>query len=306
MTITTIPSMTNPNPAPVPGTNTPVFGAGVPANLTAANPYASPTPTSNMFGAGNNVTQMLFGGPAQSRSYSTSTTTKAPYGPTIGPINSYLAGTEQLYGGGAPQISPAEQQGYTALTAAGAGPSAGYLTSAANQGSNFAGGSLMNIESNPYLQQILGETGSQAMQDVNKTFGGAGRTGSGLNEWYGAQGATLGMGQLLNQDYTANLAGTINAITGAPSNVNASLLYPEAQISAGTGETLRPYMLNQNLGGILTQIAQLGGQTNTTQQTQASAMAQNGGVLGAILSSALSPNNMNTAGNALMSMAGMG
>lgn len=283
-----------PNPS-APATANPVYGASPNPNLTTPSPYSTPATGNIMLGTGNALQQELLGGPAQFRSNVNTTSTKTPYAPVVGPLNSYITGTEALYGGGAPQISPAEQAGYNALTAAGAGPSAGYLNTAAGSGANIAGGSLMNINSNPYLQQIIGETGSQALQDVNKTFGGAGRTGSGLNEWFGAQGAAQAENQLLSNEYNTNVGATINAITGAPSNVNASMLYPEAQIAAGTEQTLRPFQLNQNLGGILAQLAQLGGTTNTQQQTQETALQQTGGILGQIMQG-LATTGMSSAG----------
>lgn len=262
----------------------PVYGATPNPSLTTPNPYAPPgTAPNNMFGAGNNLAQEIVGGPAKSNAYSNTTTTKAPYAPLIGPINQYLTGTEQLYGGGAPQISPAEQAGYTALGGAATGPQANYGATAANSGASIAGGSLLDINSNPYLQSIIGETGSQALQDVNKTFGGAGRTGSGLNEWYGGQGVAQAENTLLSNEYGTNVGATMNAIQAAPQSVTSSLAIPEALISAGTAQSMRPYELNQNLGGILTQLAGLGGTTNTQMQSEATAMAQSGGILGQIM-----------------------
>ena len=297
------PTAPTPNPYAAAPTATPATPYPNPYGVTPApnapNPYAPTTPQNNQLNFGSELSQEVLGGPAKQQTYTNATTTKAPYAPVIGPLNQYIAGTQALYSGGAPQISPAEQAGYTALNAA-AGPSAPAqtgLTTAAGENANIAGGSLLNIDSNPYLRSVMKTTGSDALQAVNSTFGQAGRTGSGLNQWDAAQGVARAENELGYNTYGTNIGATMNAINQAPNLVTGSLTTPEALISAGTAETMRPYMLNQAYGGILAQLAQLGGTTNTTQQTESTGLAQTGGILGNILNSLA-----NMGGNA----AGMG
>lgn len=246
----------------------------------AASPYSNPTVAPNMLGIGNALGQQVFGGPSQSRSYTNQTTNRTPYSPVVGPINQYVAGTQQLYGGGAPQVSAPEQAGYNLLTSAEGGPAATALNTAAGTVGNIAGGSLMNIESNPYLASIMKTTGSQALQDVNSTFGGAGRTGSGLNQWDAAQGVATAENQLGASEYNTNVGATLSAAGQTPGLVSGSTVLPEEQIAAGTAQTMRPFQLNQTYGNILAQIAQLGGSTSTQQQSEATGLQANPGILG--------------------------
>jgi hypothetical protein len=281
---------------PLPNPNLTGTNPAIPTPAPVASPYAPPAVGNNQLNFGSALGQEVLGGPAKQQSYTNATTTKTPYAPTVGPINQYVAGTQALYGGGAPQISAPEQAGYSALNAAtGTGaPATTALNTAAGEAGNIAGGSLLNINSNPYLASIMKTTGSQALQAVNSTFGGAERTGGGLNDYYGAKGMTDAENALGLNAYNTNVGATTTAIGETPNLVAGSLAGPAAQIAAGTAQTLRPYELNQNYGNILAQIAALGGTTNSQQSTETTGLAQTGGILGSILSGALTPQSGGT------------
>lgn len=211
----------------------------------------------------------LFGGSKKTTSSTTSGTTNVqPYAPTIPYLNDYLGQTANLYGAnGAPQFSPMEQQGYDALenlVGSGSG-STGAAIAANNKTLN---GDYLSPDTNPYLKDIATRVAGIAGATNNATFGGKGRTGSGLAGYYAGQGVGDSLTNLYGQNYANERSNMMTAAGQAPALDASQYLGPQALISAGQNISARPYDINQQYGGILSQIAGLGQQGQTTGEQQ--------------------------------------
>lgn len=210
------------------------------------------------------IGKFLFGGKKKSSKTTQSGTTDFdPYSPTIPYLNDYLAQTKGLYNGGAPQISPYEQHGYDMLASTvGAGATA--LDPAIAENNKTLHGDYLNPDTNPYIKEIADRMGGVAAATSNASFGGAGRTGSGLAGYYSGKGAAEATGEVYNNNYQNERGRMSSAVGMAPSLESARYLGPQALISAGQNISARPLDINQQYGGILSQIAQLGQQGKTT------------------------------------------
>lgn len=221
----------------------------------------------------------FLGGPATSNTTGTlnSTTTKTPYGPTVGPLNDYLASTQALYGGGAPQISPYEQSGYNALASTAA--SSPDLSAASAENQKTISGAYLTPETNPYLADIAKQVSGTTMANINSTFGGQGRTGSGLNAYEAGKGVSDSLTGLYGNEYNQERGLQQQAVSQAPTLDASRYLGPASLINAGQAISARPYDINAQYGGILGNIAQLGGtqNTNATQTSNTTSRAQSNG-----------------------------
>jgi hypothetical protein len=223
----------------------------------------------------------LFGGNT-SKSNSTSTTT--PYGPTVQPINDYLGATKTLYGGGAPQISPLEQSGYDSVAKVAGTPSAAF-TSAGNELNDTISGKYLTPDTNPYLKDIASRIGAQALQTTNSTFGGMGRSNSGLAGYSAGQAVGNSLTDLYGNEYNSERALQSQAAAEAPAYEQARYLAPQALISAGQNVSARPFDLNQQYGTTLANIAKLGGTTNTSGTSTSQGSANSNGLIGNAITS---------------------
>lgn len=210
------------------------------------------------------IGKFIFGGKKKSsKSKSSGTSDYDPYAPTIPYLNQYLTDTKALYGGGAPQISPYEQAGYDRLASTvNAGATA--LDPAIAENNKTLSGDYLNPDTNPYIKDIASRMAGEAGAVSNASFGGAGRTGSGLNQYYTSKGAADAAGDVYNTNYQNERGRMSSAVGMAPGLEAGRYLGPQALISAGQNISARPFDINQQYGGILSQIAQLGQQGKTT------------------------------------------
>lgn len=211
------------------------------------------------------IGKFLTGGKKKSsKSKSSGTTDYDPYEPTIPYINDYLAQTKALYGGGAPMFSPDELAGYAQLRqTAGSSPA---LNPAIAENNKTLSGQYLTADSNPYIADIAKRMAGEAGAVSNATFGGSGRTGSGLAGYYAGKGAGDAAGDVFNENYQAERGRMSSAVGMAPGLEAGRYLGPQAMISAGQNQSSRPYDINSQYGGILANIAQLGQQGKTTGQ----------------------------------------
>jgi len=200
-----------------------------------------------------------------SKSKSEGTSDYDPYEPTIPYINDYLKSTSELYGGGAPQISGYEQEGYDLLKdIVGQGATAIDPAIAANN--KTLSGYYLNPDTNPYIKEIADRMAGQAATNVNSSFSGSGRTGSGLGGYYSGYGAAQAGGEVYANNYANERGNMMTAAGMAPQLEAGRYLGPQAMISAGQNISSRPYDINQQYGNTLGSIAQLGQQGKTTGQ----------------------------------------
>lgn len=225
----------------------------------------------------------IFGGKKKkNKSTSKGTSDFDPWAPVIPSLQNYIGATDALYNGGAPQFSPEEMQGYDMLKATvGAGNTA--LDPAIAENNRTLSGEYLDPDSNPYLKEIANRMGGQALAGANASFSGSGRTGSGLAGYYAGKGQAEAVGDVYNDNYQAERGRMSGAVGMAPGLEQGRYLGPQAMISAGQNITARPFDLNQQYGGILSQIATLGQQGKTTgEQTN---YRYTGGLVGKIANS---------------------
>lgn len=225
----------------------------------------------------------IFGGKKKTTSSKASGTTDIdPYAPTIPYLNDYLAQTAALYNGGAPQFSETELKGYQMLENEIAN-NPGAINAAITENNKTLSGAYLDVANNPYLTAIANRMGGQAQAGTNATFGGRGRTGSGLHQ----QALTKGIGDAVAgvyaPAYEAERGRMSSAVGMAPSLEAGRFIAPQAMISAGQNISARPFDINQQYGGILSQIAGLGQQGVTTGEQQN--YKQSSGLIGKIANS---------------------
>jgi hypothetical protein len=211
------------------------------------------------------IGKFIFGGKKKSSKTTTSGTSNYdPWEVAIPSITSGLGATDALYGpGGAPAISPYEQHGYDLLNSTvNAGATA--LDPAIAENNRTLSGAYLDPASNPYIADIARRVSGLASANSNATFGGAGRTGSGLAGYYSGKGAADAANELYFNNYNAERGRMGSAVGMAPSLESGRYLGPQALISAGQNISSRPFDLNQQRMGILAQIGQLGQQGKTT------------------------------------------
>lgn len=215
----------------------------------------------------SSIGKALFGGKKKTTSSKQSGTTDFdPWSPAIPHLTSYLGSTANLYGGGAPAISPFEQEGYDLLKTTVGGPNA--IDPAVAENTKTLSGAYLTPETNPYLADIATRMAGMAGVQANTTFAGRGRTGSGLHQRSFGEGVGAAVGDVFGRNYEAERGRMTSAAGMAPSLEAARYLGPQAMISAGQNISARPFDLNQQYGGILSQIAGLGQQGVTTGESQ--------------------------------------
>jgi hypothetical protein len=231
----------------------------------------------------NSILSGIFGGPKKRKTVDEKGTADVdPYAPTIPYLNDYLANTAALYGGGAPQISPYEQQGYDLLkSTVDAGSPAIDAAIAANN--KTLSGAYLDPKSNPYIADIAKRAAGDAGAISNSSFSGAGRTGSGLAGYYAGKGAADASGNIFYENYGDERNRMLEASGQAPSLEAGRYLGPQALISAGQNISSRPYDINSQYGNILSQIAGLGQQSTTTGKQTTTGYT--GGLIGKIADS---------------------
>lgn len=227
-----------------------------------------------------------------SKKKTSQTSNTQPYAPAIPYINDFLGSTANLYGGGTPMFSPQEQQGYDALNGAVSGGQ-NLLGAGQDELQRTVQGDYLTPETNPYLADIAKRIGGEAGAGVNATFGGRGRSGSGLAGYYSGKGIADAIGGVLGGAYESERGRQAQAAGLIPGIQAASLVGPSALIEAGKGISARPYDINAQRGGILAQIGGLG------QQSQGTTTApKSGGLLRTIGNSFVNSLFPNGGGNA--------
>lgn len=214
-----------------------------------------------------------------------SNTVSGPYTPAVPYVNDYLSKISSLYGGGAPQISPQEQQGYDALFAQANNTGGSAVNPAIAENNKTLSGAYLDPSTNPYLKAIADRMGGAAGAAANSTFGGHGRTGSGLHELNLGQGVANATGDVYNQNYQAERGRMAGAVGMAPGLETARYTTPQAMISAGQNISSRPFDIASQYGGLLGGIAQLGGTQNTTGTQTQQNYAYTSGLLGKVANS---------------------
>lgn len=232
----------------------------------------------------SSIGKFIFGGSKETgKQTSSATQTRTPYAPAVQPINNYLNQTESLYNGGAPMFSDMEKQGYGLLSdIASNGASDYYKTSESTLGKT-AEGQYLTPDTNPYLADIAKRISGIAGANTNATFGGKGRSGGGLAGYYAGKAIGDSLTDMYGSVYENERGRQQQAASQAPEFEKSRYDAPQALISAGQNITARPFDLNQQHGGILSNIANLGG-TDTRQGTTTD-YKNNPGLLGNIVNS---------------------
>lgn len=227
----------------------------------------------------------LFGTPSTTAKTSSTTnentsgssvTNKTPYGPAVGPINSFLANSPAL-NPSTPGISGMEQSGYNSIAgAAGAASVPGSGVNAAGQANtDTINGKYLTPETNPYLADMGRQIAGTTMAGINSTFGGAGRTGSGLDQYFSGKGVADSLSNLYGGEYNAERQLQQSAIGQAPALQAATFVPGAEQASAGQQISARPFDVGAQQASILASIAGLGG-TQNTDATQVGTTNTNG------------------------------
>lgn len=209
------------------------------------------------------------------------TSTRTPYAPAVPYVKAELPQLSTLYNGGAPQISPLEQQGYSDVSNVAQNPTAAF-TDAGTQLDNTIKGDYLTPDTNPYLADIAKRVGDQAFQTTNSEFGSKGRTGGGLAGYYAGKGVGDALTNLYGTEYNTERGLQAQATSQAPGFQQAQYLAPQAEISAGQNVSARPFDIANQYSGILNNIANLGGTTTSSGTSQP---ANNGGIVGQAVSS---------------------
>lgn len=232
----------------------------------------------------SSIGKFLFGGSKKtSEQTSSGTQTRTPYAPVVPYLNDYLSRTSSLYNGGAPLFSDMEKQGYQMLgDIAGQGPS-DYFNASENTLGQTAEGQYLTPDTNPYLSDIAKRISGIAGANTNSTFGGRGRSGGGLAGYYAGKAVGDSLTDMYGSVYENERNRQQSAAMAAPTFEKARYDAPQALISAGQNISARPYDVNQQYGGILSQIANLGG--TTTQQGTVTNYQQSPGLFGQIVNS---------------------
>lgn len=229
----------------------------------------------------SSIGKAIFGGSKKkSSSKATGTTDLDPYAPTIPYLNDYLADTSALYKN-TPLFSDLERQGYDALRQTAGG--GGGMDAAIAENNRVLSGEYLTPDTNPYLKDIATRVSGIAGANQNATFGGRGRSGSGLAGYYSGKAVGDSLTDMYGQVYESERGRMGAAVAAAPSLEAGRYLAPQALISAGQNISARPYDVNQQYGGILGSIAGLGQQgVSTGAQTN---YKQSSGLVGKIANS---------------------
>jgi hypothetical protein len=206
----------------------------------------------------------IFGGSSTTNQSGTSATQTNPWAPAQPYLTQDLSNLSNLYGNGQ-QFSPLEQSGYADL-AAQANPNGAAqsdLNAALAENQKTASGAYLDPTTNPYIAAIARDTAGTTMSNINSTFGGAGRSGSGLDAYYSGQGVANAENTLYDNNYNTERQLQQSAVNEAPSLATGSLAPSEALITAGQAVSARPYDLANSYASTLANIARLGGTSNT-------------------------------------------
>jgi hypothetical protein len=101
----------------------------------------------------------------------------------------------------------------------------------------------------------------------NATFGGRGRSNSGLAGYYAGKGVGDSLTDLYGQQYNAERGRQMQAISNVPELDKTRYNAPQALISAGQNVSARPFDIAGQYGGILGNIGRLGQQSTTSGTT---------------------------------------
>lgn len=228
------------------------------------------------------IGKFLFGGSKTTgKTTDSGTSTSQPYTPVIPYIDSYLGDTSKLYGpGGAPQFSPLEQEGYNLLSNTVDAP--GALQPAIDENNKTLSGAYLDPSTNPYIKDIANRLAGVAGTTSIGQFG-SGRSDSGLSSYYAGKGAADAAGQVYYQNYNDERSRMGQAAGVAPSLESGRYLAPQAMISAGQNVSARPFDLNSQYGGILSNIGKLGQETQSSGTTHSYGYSP--GLIGGIVNS---------------------
>lgn len=228
------------------------------------------------------IGKLVFGGKKKSSKVSSSGTSDYdPWDVAIPHLQDYLGDTAQLYDK-TPLFSPLELEGYDSLRGV-VNSGATALNPAIAENNRTLSGEYLTPDSNPYIADIAKRIAGLASSTSNATFGGSGRTGSGLAGYYSGKGAADAAGELYFDNYNNERARMGSAVGMAPSLEAGRYLGPQALISAGQNVSARPFDINQQRGGILAQIASLGQQGKT--QGTSTTYGYSPGIVGQIVNS---------------------
>lgn len=215
---------------------------------------------------------------SESETQGSSTTVANPWAPAIPYLTDYLGQVNDTFAN-TPQISPFEQQGFDMLKAT---AESGGVQPAIDANARTMAGDYLTPDTNPYLADIASRVAGTTMANINSTFGGSGRTGSGLHAIYAGQGVGNALTDLYGENFARERGYQEQAISRAPMLDAARYLPAEAMISAGESISARPFDLLAAQGGILANIAGLGGttQTDAFEKSRSKGNAEKAGAFG--------------------------
>jgi len=211
------------------------------------------------------VFKYLFGGKAKKQEEETTSLTQdEPWGPAADAVKQYLPMLMSVFAG-TPMVGGTEQMGIDMLTKAAQSGEAD-LAPAIAENNKTISGDYLTVDSNPYLQDIATRVSGIAGSNAAGTFGGRGRTTGGLSGYYHGKAVGDSLTDLYGSNYQFERGQQGQAVGMAPSLYGAKLAAPAALTEIGSSLSNRPLERAALQGGILSQIAGLGG----TRQTDAS------------------------------------
>jgi hypothetical protein len=224
----------------------------------------------------------IFGGPKKrGKVDQKGTTNYDPWEVAIPSITNYMNDTNSLYQG-TPIISDYEQRGYDMLEDT-VNAGAGDMDAAIAENNKTLSGAYLDPSTNPYIKDIADRMGKLASTTALSSFGGRGRTGSGLAGYYSGKGAADATGEVYFNNYNNERGRMGSAVGMAPVLAQGRYLGPQALISAGQNISARPFDVNAKRGEIMMGLGGLGQQGVTTGKSTQTGYT--GGLIGKIADS---------------------
>ena len=233
------------------------------------------------------IGKFLFGGKSKKAETETSATTaqhKDPWAPAIPSLYNVL-GEINASNNTMPLFSDYENAGYSAL-AEGAGRATGALDAAIGENNKTLSGAYLTPDTNPYLADIAKRVGGLAGSVQNATFGGRGRSGSGLAGYYSGKGTTDAITDLYGRTYESERGRMGEAVGNAPGLAQGAMMPGTALIGAGQEISNRPMQRLATKAGLLSNIAGLGGDTTGRVDSNETVYGRSSGLLGSIFNAA--------------------
>lgn len=233
----------------------------------------------------------LFGGTKKGNSATQNSTTNVDYGPYQESqpfINSFLQDNQNWYDWSQQHpFSDLQQRGFNMVdnVANGGRSTSPTLNAASDELTKTLNGDYLTPETNPYLRDIATRISGIAGANSNATFGGRGRSSSGLAGYYSGKAVGDSLTDMYGTNYANERGRMLQAAGLVPQFEEAKYTPAQAMISAGSTITNQPYERNAQQAGILAQIGSLGRQGTESTNATTQNYRQSSGLIGKIADS---------------------